>query len=252
MSDDAFEDDLIGGSLEDLPKKRGRGRPRNEDSPPKPKWPPKKPKVEQAAYETPDDRIKTGLGDVYGGVSATWLAQVFGHDKNTIAKRLASAGVEVVGRRNGGPLYRIPDAAAHLVKPKVDLVAYIKTLRPNDLPPILNVAYWDAMLKRQKFEENARDLWRTDDVLEVFGDLAFGIKTTVNLWVEEVDRTQGLTPEQRNIITQLSDKLLTKIHEQMVDAPKRRSTPSSVAEEGVMPMIPPEPVEPEQEDFGDV
>lgn len=183
----------------------------------------------------PEESVSIQLADVYGGVSASWLAQVFGHDKNTIAKKLATAGIEVVGRRNGGPLYRIPDAAAHLVKPKVDLVAYIKTLRPNDLPPMLNVAYWDAMLKRQKWEENAGDLWRTADVLEVFGDLAFSFKTTVNLWVEEVDRTQGLTSEQRQVITQLSDKLLEQVYQLMVDAPRKRKTSASITEEGAHP-----------------
>ncbi len=185
----------------------------------------------------PAESVSIQLADVYGGVSASWLAQVFGHDKNTVAKKLASAGLEVVGRRNGGPLYRIPDAAAVLVKPKVDLVAYIKTLRPNDLPPMLNVAYWDAMLKRQKWEENAGDLWRTADVLEVFGDLAFGIKTTVNLWVEEVDRVDGLTAKQRQTVTELSDKLLDKIYQQMVEAPGKRKTSSSAAEEGAQPEV---------------
>lgn len=183
----------------------------------------------------PEESVSIALADVYGGVSASWLAQVFGHDKNTIAKKLATAGIEVVGRRNNGPLYRIPDAAAYLVKPKVDLVAYVKTLRPNDLPPMLNVAYWDAMLKRQKWEENAGDLWRTEDVLTVFGDLAFEIKTTVNLWVEEVDRREGLTNDQRKIITELSDTLLVRVHQQMVEAPGQRKTSSSATEDGAMP-----------------
>lgn len=208
------------------PKKRGTG--------------PKRPATDDfddliGSPAEPEEKVTIQLADVYGGVSASWLAQVFGHDKNTIAKKLSTAGLEVVGRRNGGPLYRIPDAAAYLVKPKVDLVSYIKTLRPNDLPPMLNVAYWDAMLKRQKWEENAHDLWRTEDVLTVLGDLAFEIKTTVNLWVEEVDRREGLTNEQRVIITELSDSLLARVHQRMVDAPSQKKTVSSASEEGTMP-----------------
>lgn len=178
------------------------------------------------------DAPEMDLARVYGGVSAHWLAQVFGHDKNTIKKKLAAANIEIVGQRNGGPLYRIADAAQYLVKPKVDLVSYVKSLRPNDLPPILNDAYWGAMLKRQKWEENANDLWRTEAVLEVFGDLALSFKTTVNLWVEEVDRQDSLSPEQRKILTDLTDRLLEQVYEQMVEAPKKRKTPSSVVEEG--------------------
>lgn len=188
-----------------------------------------------------DAELMMSVADVYGGVSANWLAQVFGHDKNTIAKKLAAANVEVVGRRLGGPLYRIPDAAAYLVKPKVDLTTYIKSLRPNDLPPMLNDAYWAAMLKRQKWEENAGDLWRTEDVLAVFGDLAIMFKTTVNLWVEEVERIDGITQEQRATLTKQSDKLLEQVYELMVNAPSRRNTVSTIAEDGV-------PAEPESQE----
>lgn len=197
--------------METTPKRRGR--------------PPKK------AVE-PEESLKMDIAEVYGGVSAHWLSQVFGHDKNTIKKKLAAANIEIVGYRNGGPLYRIADAAQWLVKPKVDLVSYVKSLRPNDLPPMLNEAYWSAMLKRQKWEENARDLWRTEAVLEVFGDMALNIKTTVNLWIEEVDRQESLTPEQRKILTKLCDNLLEQIYQMMVEAPKKRRTQSSAVEEG--------------------
>lgn len=181
-----------------------------------------------------DGELLMAVADVYGGVSASWLAQVFGHDKNTIGKKLAAANIEVVGRRGGGPLYRIPDAAAYLVKPKVDLITYIKSLRPNDLPPMLNDAYWAAMLKRQKWEENAGDLWRTGDVLAVFGDLAIMFKTTVNLWTEEVERIDGITQEQRLTLTKQSDKLLEQVYELMVNAPGRRKTTSTLVEDGAL------------------
>lgn len=224
-------------ALQAAPKKRGRP----------PKNPPAAPAEDfvedligdidspsDEPLEAPD-KVVTALADVYGGVSASWLAQVFGHDKNTIAKKLASAGCEVVGRRNGGPLYRIPDAAAYLVKPKVDLVGYIKSLRPNDLPPMLNDAYWSAMIKRQKWEENARDLWRSEDVLKVFGDLAISFKTTANLWVEEVERIEGLTQEQRLLITQLTDRLLDNVYKLMVETPKQSKTRPSIFEDGASP-----------------
>lgn len=220
--------------------KRKRGRPRKyPEGPPKPER--KKPlaPVSQeedliGGPENDEDEtdLRMDIAEVYGGVSGHWLSQIFGHDKNTIKKKLAAGNCEVVGYRNGGPLYRIAEAAQWLVKPKVDLVSYVKSLRPNDLPPMLNDAYWGAMLKRQKWEENAGDLWRTEAVLEVFGDLALSFKTTVSLWVEEVDRQQSLTPEQRAVLTGLCDDLLERVYQQMVEAPKKRRTPSSVVEEG--------------------
>ena len=242
------------------PTGRPRGRPRKpvEAAKPKPARkptanPPKpKPKLEMpkalaepelddligfpAERETElEEEFTFDLAETYGGVSAHWLAQMFGADKNTIKKKLAASGIEIVGRRQGGPLYRLADAAAYLVKPKVDLITYIKGLRPNDLPPMLNEAYWSAMIKRQKWEENAKDLWRTGDVLEVFGDLNLMFRTTVNLWVEEVDRINSLTAEQRVTISQNADKLLDQVYEMLVELPAKRKTSNTSVEEGTMP-----------------
>lgn len=178
------------------------------------------------------ERVGLNTAEVIGGVSAHWLSQVFKHDKNTIRNKLGKYGCPIAGYRGDTPLYRIDEAAQYLVKPKVDLVEYVKSLRPNDLPPILNDAYWSAMLKRQKWEENAGDLWRTEAVLNVFGDLALSFKTTVNLWVEEVDRQESLSVEQRQILTKLCDSLLEQAYQLMIEAPKKRKTTSAIVEEG--------------------
>lgn len=222
---DDDDDDLIGGGEAPAPKKAPAKR---------------QPKSTKPAKEPPKDAdgeiMSFDVADVYGGVSAAWLAQVFNADKNTIKKKLARGGCEPVGRgRGNAPLYAIHEAAAYLVKPKIDLITYIKSLRPNDLPPMLNEAYWSAMLKRQKWEENAKDLWRTEDVARILGDVAFLYKTTSQLWVEELDRHHGLTAEMRETLIQLVDTLLERIHEELTSLSQRQSTASSVAEEGAMP-----------------
>lgn len=185
--------------------------------------------------EGDDEGVSIDLAETYAGVSANWLAQMFGADKNTIKKKLAASGIEIIGRRNSGPLYRLADAAPYLVKPKVDLVSFIKGLRPNDLPPMLNEAYWSAMIKRQKWEENAKELWHTDKVLAVLGELNVLIRTRVTLWTEDVDRREGLTQAQRQIIIDLSDDLLKSVHQLLVDMPSLGSTAPSVAEDGAIP-----------------
>lgn len=185
--------------------------------------------------EGDDEGVSIDLAETYAGVSANWLAQMFGADKNTIKKKLAASGIEIIGRRNSGPLYRLADAAPYLVKPKVDLVSFIKGLRPNDLPPMLNEAYWSAMIKRQKWEENAKELWHTDKVLAVLGELNVLIRTRVTLWTEDVDRREGLTQAQRQIIIDLSDDLLKSVHQLLVDMPTLGSTAPSVAEDGAIP-----------------
>lgn len=196
------------------PAKRGPGRPRKTES------------TAQSGDEPALDGLD--LGQVYGGVSAAWLGHVFGQDKNTIKKKLAKC--EIAGKNGATPLYRIKDAAAWLIPPKVDIMTYIKGLRPQDLPPVLNDAYWSAMRKRQVVLKEAGDTWATADVLRVFGEGALRIKTTVQLWVDELERVHGLTDEQRRILVQMSDGLLEDVYQIFVTAPKESRTPSTLSE----------------------
>lgn len=169
------------------------------------------------------------LGLVAGGVSAAWLGHVFGHDKNTIKKKLAKCRVAGMGPR-GTPLYLIKEAAAWLVPPKVDLMTYIKGLRQQDLPPQLNKDYWGAMKIRQQVLQEAGETWRTPDVLRVFGEAAIQIKDTVSLWADEIERVQGLSPEAHAMLTRLTDGLMNEIHQVFVTAPSRSQTPNTVSE----------------------
>lgn len=168
------------------------------------------------------------LGLVAGGVSAAWLGHVFGMDKNTVKKRLANC--PVAGMNRGTPHYLIKEAAAYLVNPKVDIEEYIRSVRPQDLPPHLNDTYWSALGKRQKVLADARETWNTDDVLAVFGRVNIKIKSTVQLWVDEVERVHGLSDEQRQMLTRMADGLLEDVHEMYVTEPTRHRTRSTIKE----------------------
>lgn len=176
------------------------------------------------------ETLSTNLFDVLGGVSATWLQQVFGGDRNVVMKKLATSRCKVVGRNKGAPLYSLKEAAACLIKPKFDVDEYMQSMRYNDLPPMLQAAYWDGKKKKQEYEIKAGELWHTSDVQAVLGDTFFSFTTTVKLWVEEVDRTNGLTHEQRATIGKLTDKLLDSVHRMLVEAPQRGQTQSSIVD----------------------
>lgn len=168
------------------------------------------------------------LGLVVGGVSAAWLGHVFGMDKNTIKKRLANCPVARLVR--GTPQYLIQEAARFLVTPQVDIEEYIRSVRAQDLPPQLSDTYWSALGKRQKVLKEAEETWNTDEVLEVFGRANIQIKSTVQLWVDEVERVHGLTDEQRAMLIRMSDGLLEDIYEIYVTEPSRNQTRSTIKE----------------------
>lgn len=191
---------------------------------------PTKPVAKRSSKKTePTDHVKApDLGLVVGGVSAAWLGHVFGMDKNTIKKRLAGCPVATIVR--GTPQYLIKEAANYLANPRVDIEEYIRSVRAQDLPPQLSDTYWSALGKRQKVLKEAQETWNTADVLEVFGRANIKIKSTVQLWVDEVERVQGLTDAQRAMLVRMSDGLLEDIYEIYVKEPSMHATRSTIKE----------------------
>lgn len=199
-------DDLIGGSA-----------------------PKKEPEMDFSADLHPDNLQHTKpkvLGQLHGGVSVTFLAELFGMAKATVHKRLKDC--PPVKYQRNAPIYSLTQACAYLVEPRIDLAEYLKTLRPSEIPTHLQKDFWDAMIKKQNWERDAGVLWHDDDVIEVFGEVFKEFKTSVQLWADEIERVHGLTDDQRVALVSASDKLLNNIYEALCVVPKRRRTPSMV------------------------
>lgn len=168
------------------------------------------------------------LKEVIRGVTVTWLMDAFRMDRRSVRKKLADLAPLKYGKGNT-PIYDFVQACSYLVKPKVDIAKYIKTLKAEELPLDLQGDYWDALLKKQKWEERAGELWRTNDVIEVFGEVLKHVKTSTQLWANTIDRKTGLTTEQYAILEKLTDALLDDIHKRLSEMETKRKTPSTAA-----------------------
>lgn len=226
------------------PKLRLDGQPKRSGRPPK------KPGSDLADLKTPppsddfDDLIGTSTvvgshaldyvpdsevdDNVFAGVTRTWLADVFGMDPTTVKKRLANCPTK--GKRGQFPVYDLRLAAQYLVPPRVNIGEYLKSMRPNDLPPILQSAYWDAQKKRQDWELNAGELWKTEKVIETLSETFKLIKTSVSLFADTVEQEHGLTESQRATIAKLTDSLMDDIHNSLVRQHELSRTPNQLAE----------------------
>lgn len=161
--------------------------------------------------------------DMMAGVTVSWLSQVFGMDPKTVKAKLADC--PPLHRRKAGYVYHLPTACRYLIPPAISADQYIKTMKPSDLPTAFQQSFWDAALKRQKWEENAGQLWRTDRVREVLGQTFQTIKFTVQLWADTLERQTGLSLEQRELLTQLVDGLQEEIYKGLVAQAAERKTP---------------------------
>lgn len=135
--------------------------------------------------------------DLVKGFSINQLAELFAMDRRTVTDRLRD--VEPAGLRSSHPIYRLMDAA-----PKLSGDGQVQTRRnaTNEKD------YWDAQLKKQKFEENAGDLWRTDKVVEVFAGVFKVFRENVTVFVDRLEHETGLPPEMIESAKSFGDHLL--------------------------------------------
>lgn len=180
------------------------------------------------------NRAMQGLADAaIGGVTVAFLAQVFQMDHNKVKRKLVNCPVKA--RRTRGTmqvqhLYDLKTAASYLVEARIDPEDIIKSLRKEDLPPSISTAYWDAQLKRQKWEEQAGQLWRTNVISTVIGSMFQTIKFTIQLWADTLERQTGLSGDQRDLLNALTDELQQEMFDAFRENAKQNMTQPQLAE----------------------
>lgn len=183
------------------------------------------------------------IAQVHNGVTTSWLAQAFDMDPKTVKKKLADCPYVQKGTR-GQRVYMLKTAAGFLVTPKLDMESYMRTVKVEDLPPRLQDGFWSAQNKKQKWEENAGELWRTSKVLDCFSRVFQRIKFSMQLWTDTLERATELTPEQQEKIAEMVAALLEELFKDMTSMGMDSQTRPTIAELEV-PKVP-------EEDHSDV
>jgi hypothetical protein len=171
-------------------------------------------------------------------VTVNWLAKVFRMDPQTVKKRLVRCP-SLGNAGNGRPVYDFVQASGFLVKPKMDMDEYIKSLDPAKLPNHINKTYWEAKRIRLKYELEAADAWATEDVLQVFGDLFINLKEATQLWIENLPGKAAMSTEQYAALMGNVSALQTDIHERLIAMPAAKQTRSKAVD----PIAEPEEVD---------
>lgn len=154
--------------------------------------------------------------EFFNGMTIPRLAQLFRLDRRTVTEKLRP--VRPTGDRRGVPTYHVVTAAPYLVEPIVDIAKYLAEVGPSDLPAALQAQYWNAQNSKLKYKENAADLWRTQQVMEVFVGAFRSLSQTLRLLADRVEARTDLTPEQRKIIErEISDVALTMLRKRLVE-----------------------------------
>lgn len=164
------------------------------------------------------------------GVDPTFLARVFKKTKWHVEKNLIR--VKPIGyNKRGIPLYDFGEAATYLVDFRANLEMLSDEIRIEHLPSGLQEKVWNAKLKKQKFEENAGDLWRSDKVIEVMSDILQNVRSRLQILPDEIDRVANLGSFEMEQVTNLIDSIQNEIHETNIELVRKRNIESSLEEE---------------------
>lgn len=182
-------------------------------------------------------------------VTTQFLGQVFGLHANTVAKLLGNCPVAEYDHHGGKvhPRYNFVEACQYLVPPKVDIADWIASSR--NFPPELNKSFWEAMRVKQRWQLEAGELWRTEDVMEILGRVFIMMKEQTRLWIERLPQAQELTTEQYEAFQEQTTQLVDDVFHELIELPKSRRTPNvrERFEEGLdEPVEPAAPEEPEK------
>lgn len=219
-------DDLLGGgdspSADEAPRAR-RGRPSNEEVARR-----MAEAERDAAFQREVRMAGQGKGqfkpeDFYGLCSQNQIARLMHMDPMTVKKRLERCPIAgTVG--NNRPVYYFHQAIEYIVKPKMDLATYLKTLNPSDMPNAINKVFWEAERIKNKVLLETGEAWASADVLEVFGQVFMLFKDRIPIITEGM-RDEGLSDEQYDSLVTYCDQLQADLHEKLVEMPAQRATP---------------------------
>lgn len=165
------------------------------------------------------------------GLSTQALAKLFRLDHGTVKARLIDCppkGTNEKARSVSGLVmyYDLATAAEYLVTPKLTPEQILKHIQTADLPPQFQKTFWDANLAKQRYEESAGQLWRTEKVQELLGTTFQTLKFTIQLWMDTIETESQVTSKQREIIQRLVDGLQQEMYDAMIDlAAKSRTGP---------------------------
>lgn len=190
---------------------------------------------EEDRPEAPEDKLSFSSVEAYianQGVSVVWLAKAFRMTRHAVEKKLKDCRPVARGTY-GNPLYDLPEAAAYLVEPKIDLDTYLKNVKPERLPEKLRESVWNSMLKRQRWEEKAAHLWRTETVMSRFAEVLANVRQQLQQIPDKVERLTGLTIEQYKIIRNTIDQVQEEIYQEILALNEGRSTGNQLLSENI-------------------
>lgn len=156
---------------------------------------------------------------IYQGASVNQLAEMFKIKSPDIMRRLGDL-LPVGTGRQGNPIYNVAEAAARLVPPVVTpemIDRYMRSVNHAHLPPMVSKFYWQGKRDREKYLQEANELWHTEDVVRVAGDVFQSLRLSIMLIPDVLRDEADLNDGQFQIVQKIVDEALEGTRARLVD-----------------------------------
>lgn len=159
----------------------------------------------------------TAVSYCQDGLNVQEFADLFDVPRNRVESFVEN--VASSGKRAGRSIYPFLPVAKLILAGNVepeDIAKMISQMRPQDLPAALQKEFWSGQIARQKFEEAEGDLWRTTAVIDHYAQAFKALRQGILLFSDTIEAQTELTDKQRSILYDLSDGLLSNLHEALL------------------------------------
>lgn len=154
--------------------------------------------------------------NILKGASIRQLSLLFDLSRDTVQTRIRNSDIEPSGTRLSQPIYRVSEVAQLLVQPYLPRDQALRSPSIQQRNAATEKDYWDAQLKRQKFMENAGDLWRTEKVIQTLSEVFKQIRESVIVFLDAMEHESGLPHDQIEKSKQFGDTLLQNMRDRLV------------------------------------
>ncbi|MBB5985920.1 hypothetical protein [Sphingobium lignivorans] len=162
-------------------------------------------------------------------VSQNFIGRVLHMDPMTVGKRLLNTPVKRHTVGAGRYVYYFHEVLPYLVKPKMDIATYLRSLNPGDLPNSINKSFWEAERIKNQVLQQTGEAWNSMKVLEVLGLVFMTIKDRIPL-IKEALREMNISDEAQKKLDEMCDLFQSDLYQALVELPKQRKTYSRIVE----------------------
>lgn len=183
----------------------------------------------RGGVSTRESLTERGASLALRGVTPGWFAAILGIGRTTVNRKISHIAPKATGTNNA-KLYDVRECLPYLVQPH-DLKRHLMRMDPKDLPERLRKEFWSARIAEQRARQNAKDLWRSEAVLALYGEFFKTVKDTAILWADQIHKEAALSDEQFEALDRHVTDLLTLIGDNVKELMSGRESTFSQEDE---------------------